>query len=67
MADRQLYLLQKITTHSAGVKLGFLGRLAGEGSIFSAMLLSVSHAQSKLTQGSIYYHGNCLDSDLSNR
>ena len=57
----------KITAHSAGVKLGFLGRLAGEGSIFSAMLLSVSHAQSKLTQGSIYYHGNCLDSDLSNR
>ena len=51
MAGRQLYLLQKITAHSAGVKLGFLGRLAGEGSIFSAMLLSVSHAQSKLTQG----------------
>ena len=37
----------KITSHSAGVKLGFLGRLAGEGSIFSAMLLSVWHAQSK--------------------
>ena len=37
----------KITAHSAGVKLGFLGRLAGEGSIFSAMLLSVWHAQSK--------------------
>ena len=30
----------KITAHSAGIKLGFLGRLTGEGSIFSAMLLS---------------------------
>ena len=55
----------KITAHSAGIKLGFPGRLASEGSIFSAMLLSVWHTQSKLTQGYIYYHGNCLDSDLS--
>lgn len=36
----------KIMAHSAGIKLGFLGRLAGEGSTFSTTLLSVWHAQS---------------------
>lgn len=35
----------KIMAHSAGVKLGFLGHLAGEGSTLSTML-SVWYAQS---------------------
>ena len=36
----------KIMAHSAGIKLGFLGRLGGEGSTFSTTLSSVWHAQS---------------------
>ena len=35
----------KIMAHSAGIKLGFLGRLAGEGSTFSTTS-SVWHVQS---------------------
>ena len=59
----------KIMAHSAGVKLGFLGRLAGKG-IFHHVVVCRAlaiYVQSKLMQGWIYYHGNYLDSNLSIR